>query len=79
MLVAAVAQAQTIERRVGQVKDGTVRMSFASRSDVCGNGRGSISTRSAATSRTRHDEWEDECEYGPVRVAMDIADGKIDH
>ena len=35
------ADAQSIARRVAQVRDGTVRMSFASRPDVCGNGRGS--------------------------------------
>lgn len=89
MLLAAAAAlpAQSIARRVGQVKDGTVRMSFASRSDVCGNGAGNISTgngrnrtyrSSGAGSLTtsRHNEWEDDCEAGPVRVAIDIADGE---
>jgi hypothetical protein len=78
--------AQDIARRVAQVKDGTVRLSFASRSDVCGNGNGSISTRNSGRTTTsgtsggyttsRHNEWEDDCEAGPVRVAIDIADGK---
>jgi hypothetical protein len=79
------ARAQTIARRVAAVKDGTVRMSFAARSDVCGNGAGSISTGDGARrtirsgssyTTTRHGEWEDDCEAGPVRVAIDIADGK---
>ncbi len=78
--VAAALPAQGIARRVAQVKDGTVRMSFASRSDVCGNGAGNISTNFGRNgngkSISRHNEWEDECEAGPVRVAIDIADGK---
>jgi hypothetical protein len=84
-LASAALPAQGIARRVSQVKEGTVRMSFASRSDVCGNGGGSISTgngrnRTANSgggyTTTRHNEWEDDCEAGPVRVAIDIADGK---
>lgn len=87
MLMSATLPAQSIARRVAQVKDGTVRMSFASRSDVCGNGAGNISTNnganrtyrtngSSSSTTTRHNEWEDDCESGPVRVAIDIADGK---
>lgn len=90
LAIAAALPAQSIAKRVAQVKDGTVRMSFASRSDVCGNGAGNISTGNG-TSRTyhsggsgnsssyttsRHNEWEDDCESGPVRVAIDIADGQ---
>jgi HEAT repeat protein len=88
MLVSATLPAQTIARKVSQVKDGTVRMSFAARSDVCGNGAGNISTGngtnrtyrsgngSSTTTTSRRNEWEDDCESGPVRVAIDIADGK---
>ena len=87
LAAAAALPAQSIAKRVAQVKDGSVRMSFASRSDVCGNGAGNISTgngtnrtyhsgNSTSYTTTRHNEWEDECESGPVRVAIDIADGK---
>ncbi len=88
MLVSATLPAQSIARRVAAVKDGTVRMSFASRADVCGNGAGNISTGNgthrtynstgsgSSYTTTRHNEWEDDCEAGPVRVAIDIADGK---
>ena len=87
MVLTAALPAQSIARRVAQVKDGTVRMSYASRSDVCGNGAGNISTGngrsrnyssngSSTITTSRHNEWEDECEAGPVRVAIDIADGK---
>ena len=86
-LAAAALPAQGIAKRMAQVKDGSVRMSFASRSDVCGNGAGNISTGngrsrnyssngSSTITTSRHNEWEDECEAGPVRVAIDVADGK---
>jgi hypothetical protein len=79
LAAAAVAlPAQSIARRVAAVKDGTVRMSFASRPDVCGNGRGSINTNYSSSNGGKHrDEWQDECEHGPVRVAMDVASGEL--
>lgn len=85
ILASAALPAQGIARRVAQLKDGTVRMSFASRADVCGNGAGNISTGNGSHRTmnsgggytiSRRNEWEDECEAGPVRVAIDIADGK---
>jgi uncharacterized protein with PIN domain len=71
------ADAQSIARRVAQVRDGTVRMSFASRPEVCGNGRSNITTRSGQRVGTFSREWEDECEHGPVRIAIDVADRQI--
>jgi hypothetical protein len=80
-LVAAVAStgadAQSIARRVAQVRDGTVRLSYPSRPDVCGNGRGNISTGSGGSRRWVRGEWEDDCEPGPVRLAIDVADRNI--
>lgn len=77
-MIAVPAQGQSIASRVGRVRNGTVRMSFASRPDVCGNGRGNISTHGNNITISGHrDEWEDECEPGPVRVAMDLADGHV--
>jgi hypothetical protein len=77
LLAASSADAQSLTRRVAQVRDGTVRFSFASRPDVCGNGRGNISTRNGNTRSRYRDEWEDECEPGPVRVAVDVADRNV--
>lgn len=77
------ALAQSIASRVAGVRDGTVRFEYAAREGVCGNGRGSISIRSErGTSRygtfTRGDgEWEDECEPGPVRIALDVSGGQV--
>jgi len=75
VLVASPLHAQSLSSRISAVRNGTVRMSFASRPDVCGNGRGSV--RTGTTTIRNRDEWEDECEAGPVRVAMDVADGQV--
>ncbi len=70
-------EAQSLSSRVARVRDGTVRLSFASRPDVCGNGRGSISTRNGDRVILNRDEWAEECEPGPVRIALDVADGEV--
>jgi hypothetical protein len=77
LLAASSLDAQSIARRVAQVRDGTVRMSFASRPEVCGNGRSNISTRPGSRTGRFNGEWEDECEHGPVRLAVDVADRQI--
>jgi hypothetical protein len=61
-------EAQSLTDRVSAVQNGTVRMSYAAREGVCGNGR-NINT----SSRSR--EWEHDCEPGPVRVAIEKHDG----
>jgi hypothetical protein len=75
--------AQTLAQQVAAARSGTVRFSYPAAKGVCGNGRGNISVRrdersntiSSGTSRQR--EWEDECEPGPVRVALDLARGEV--
>jgi HEAT repeats len=70
-LAAATTEAQTLARKIDAVKDGTVRMSFAAKAGVCGDGSHNISTRS-----DRRGEWESECEPGPVRIALDRRGGR---
>jgi len=88
VLLATGAAAQGLSRQVGRVSDGTVRFSFASRPDICGNGRGtvrfgnrgntvSVSGSSRSFSTSTHNEWVDDCENGPVRVSMDFAGGQV--
>lgn len=85
-LVAGVAQlalapalhAQSIADRVADVRDGQVRMSFAARAEVCGNGRSMISFGDGRTIWHRHsDDWDQECDHGPVRVVLRISGGEI--
>ncbi len=76
------ALAQSIASRIASVRDGTVRFEYPAREGVCGNGRGNISIRtnrgtSTYTSSRRAREWEDECEPGPVRIALDVARGEV--
>ncbi|MHB1313575.1 MAG: HEAT repeat domain-containing protein [Gemmatimonadaceae bacterium] len=69
------AGAQDLAHRVAQVKDGTVRFSFAAREGVCGNGRNGINVRGEGDARLKDVEWE--CERGPVMVALSKKDGEI--
>jgi hypothetical protein len=80
--LASPAAAQSIAERVSRVEDGTVRMSFAAREEVCGSGT-SIQTGPRSRTNwgnersTRDVEWDYDCDPGPVRVVMGIVDGEI--
>jgi hypothetical protein len=83
-LAATAMQGQSLAARVADVGSGTVRMEYASADGVCGNGRNNISIRHSNGSTSRHgtfnrsrDEWEDECEAGPVRLAIDVSRGRV--
>lgn len=85
-LLPRTGDAQSIASRVASVRDGKVRMSFASRDDICGWGDG-ISTRSSRDSRTRGNwsprdsedvSYDDECSAGPARVVLTLRGGKVD-
>ena len=64
----SLAGAQSIADRVARAGDGSVRMSFATKPEVCGRG-GSIS---------RGHNWRHNvCDYGPGRLVLDKRDGEI--
>ena len=63
--------AQTLERRIAAVGEGTVRLSFAARPRVCRQGGDGISMRSET------DEWQADCESQPVRVALRIQGHRV--
>jgi len=66
------AVAQTIAQRVDAVRDGTVRLTYAARPGVCGNGDGGVSM-SGRNSGGQY--WGARvCETGPVRVALGRSD-----
>jgi hypothetical protein len=73
LLPSASLVAQDLRQQIEGTPDGTVRMSFASRPGVCGNGRNNITTHN----RDDQDGWEYDCDDGPVRVAMDVRDGRV--
>ena len=86
LLLPSLAAGQPIAERVRSLGTGTLRMSFASRDEVCGNGQaGNVTIRTGGRGTTSYgssysvsrDEWEaDECEPGPVRVSVSIEDGR---
>jgi len=79
LVVPPTASSQSIDDRVGEVDDGEVRMSFAAKPGVCGDGEGTISTDGGRGWHVRHgdDDWEATCEYGPVRVVLTVRDKEV--
>lgn len=69
--LAAPAAAQNLRSRVEGAPDGTVRMSFAAKPGVCGNGH-NISHRGWRSGQ----DWEHDCESGPVRVVVEMNGGR---
>ena len=67
----AAVNAQDLAQRVVAVGNGTVRLSFAARPGVCGDGMHNIRTTD------RNDEWEQDCVPAPVRVALQVQDRRV--
>lgn len=65
--------AQSLAERVRSAPDGTVRLSFAAREGVCGSGPNSITIADG----DRSDEWESDCQRGPVRVSLRMQGSKV--
>lgn len=74
-LATAPAGAQDLGHRIDNVKNGTVRFSFAAKPGVCGDGRSNISVRNEQSSRWKDVEWA--CEEGPVMIALSKEDGEV--
>jgi hypothetical protein len=77
-----VARGAPLAQRVTGVRDGTVRLSFAVRPDVCGDANGIHTRRDHTTTfgddrRRRDVEWEDDCQTGPGRLAIDVRGGEV--
>jgi hypothetical protein len=64
--------AQSLERRIARIGTGTVHLSFAARAGVCGDGFNSIRTHNDID-----EEWEEDCEPQPVRVALKVEGGRV--
>jgi len=81
LVLAPTVNGQSIADRVDEIEDGKVRMSFAARAGVCGDGHNSVSFNGGRGWNVRHGEhdedWEQVCEHGPVRVVLEIRDGAV--
>lgn len=73
--------AQPLGASIARVSDGTVRMTFASRPDICGRGtsivRNAHSTTTWDNESSRDVEWNADCDHGPVRVVFEVRDHEI--
>ncbi len=80
LLLAGAATAGLIEREIADLEDGTLRIEFASREGVCGDGGNFISLdgdRHFCGDWTNDDDWKEDCIEGPVRVTMRLRDGDV--
>ena len=81
-LAAGSAEAQSLANRIAAVRDGRVRLTFASHDDICGFGNG-ISRRREDRQQwnNSHDrnadvQYDVDCSEGPARIAIDMKDGQ---
>jgi hypothetical protein len=65
--------AQSLAERIQRAGEGVVRMSFAAREGVCSRGPGSITI----LDQEETDEWESDCEHGPVRLSLRVKGGRV--
>lgn len=82
-LLANRVEAQGLARRITGAPDGEVRMTFAAKPDVCGNGTNNIHWGSRNQSRREDDDVNDgvtgncPCASGPVRVVFKVRDHHV--
>ena len=72
--------AQSLDDRVGAVKDGSVQMTFASRPDACGDGDDVLGLGRLITvypSMQGHGWSNANCTFGPARVVITKRDGEL--
>src|SRR5919107_3794640 len=69
--LAAPLRAQSLPDRIGATTNGTVRLSFAARKGVCGDGDNSINIGHSS------DEWQPDCGPRLVRVALRLSERKV--
>lgn len=86
VLALALVQQPSLERRVAAAPDGVVRLTFAARPNVCGDGRGSVSMDcddgncghyTVSYGNRDRSEVEYDCEPGPVRVSLRVSGGHV--
>ena len=76
-LPAAPLGAQSLAQRVQAAGDGTVRLSFTARPGVCGSSGGHGHSITIQDDGDGGDEWEGDCERGPVRVSLRTSGRRI--
>jgi hypothetical protein len=82
VIIPKASAAQSLARRVAQAGDGKIRVEYAARPDLCGNGsyisRGNNNGRMSWDSDYNEDvEYTDECLKSPVRLVITKTGGQI--
>lgn len=72
---------EDIAQQVEKIERGTVRFIFEARDGVCGDGEGFI-TVDGSNFHMHHssngdDDWDRDCDEGPVRVTLKVRDGEV--
>lgn len=74
-------EAQSISRRVSSAPDGKVRMTFATRPDICGHGtsigRGKNQRMSWGSDYSEDVEYTEFCSESPVRLVLEMRGGNV--
>ncbi|MFL5515487.1 MAG: HEAT repeat domain-containing protein [Gemmatimonadales bacterium] len=73
LLLPAAMVGQSLAARIRAAGEGPIHLSFAARPEVCGDGHGMV-FRNAGD---QDDEWQSECEHGPVRVSLRLRGGRV--
>ena len=73
-LLPASLAGQTLAARIREAGAGPIHLSFAARPEVCGQGGRGIMFRDGDD---QDDEWESDCERGPVRVSLRMRGGRV--
>jgi hypothetical protein len=80
-LITREVKAQSIANRVASVRDGKVRMTFASRPEVCGGGnwisRGGNNRMNWSNEMSSDVIYDEECSHTPVRIVLHVDDGRV--
>ena len=71
------ASAQSLANRVASASDRSVQFTYKARSGVCGDGRTYISTGPGNFYGFYSTDRNDQCQPGPVRVVLDLADRNV--
>lgn len=75
------AEAQSLASRVAAVRNGKVRMTFASRPEICGFGntisRGGDSRMTWTSDPSSDVVYDEECSHSPVRLVLTVDGGRV--
>src|SRR6266404_1075584 len=71
------ALGQSLASRIASAGDRSVQFSYPARPGVCGDGRTYISTGSGNFYGSFSTNSADQCQAGPVRVVLDLADRNV--